>query len=207
MCHCECGSEKVVSSSGLLSRRSQSCGCLHRERSREQKKHGMYQSPEYHAWESMKQRCFNPSNPEWHNYGDRGIAVCTRWRDSFEAFFTDMGVRPSPTLSIDRIDNNGHYSCGTCDHCRQMGWPANCQWATTAQQQQNRRREVNPRGTNQVLGVTMDHGRYRARIDYDKASIHLGTFDTLDEAVFARQHAERCLGLRPCTPPPAPAQA
>jgi hypothetical protein len=73
---------------------------------------------EYRTWDSLKRRCQNPSDRSYSRYGGRGITVCDRWRDSFEAFLTDMGPRPGPGYSIDRI---------------------NCRWATARQQQQNLR--------------------------------------------------------------------
>lgn len=75
----------------------------------------------------MRQRCFNPKNPRFKDYGGRGISVCERWRSSFEAFLSDMGPRP-PRASIDRVDNDGNYE------------PSNCRWATPAEQIQNSRK-------------------------------------------------------------------
>lgn len=75
----------------------------------------------------MKARCLNPNASSYPNYGGRGITVCDRWRDSFEAFFADMGPRPSPEHSIERLDVNGGYN------------KQNCVWGTRLQQGNNRR--------------------------------------------------------------------
>ena len=74
----------------------------------------------------MKQRCTNIKNPDYFDYGGRGIVICTRWND-FENFLADMGVKPTPEHSIDRINGNGNYE------------PSNCRWATSAEQHKNRR--------------------------------------------------------------------
>lgn len=88
---------------------------------------GKDQTTEYRTWAQMIHRCGNPRCAHYHNYGGRGISVCARWRESFLTFLADMGPRPSPDMSLDRIDNDGNYE------------PSNCRWATRAQQNRNHR--------------------------------------------------------------------
>lgn len=91
------------------------------------RKHGRSRTPEYEVWCGIKKRCHDPAYREFHLYGGRGITMADEWRNSFERFFADMGCRPTPRHSIDRINNDGNYA------------PGNCHWATPAQQVRNRR--------------------------------------------------------------------
>lgn len=89
--------------------------------------HGLSYEPEYRAWQAARLRCTNPRNRAWPSYGGRGITMCERWLGSVEAFYRDMGPKPSPKHELDRIDNNKGYA------------PGNCRWATRKQNDRNRR--------------------------------------------------------------------
>jgi hypothetical protein len=136
-CRCDCGSQSVVFAASLLSGNTTTCGCLKRDiLLARNTTHGQSRTPEYQAWNGIITRTENADRSDYANYGGRGIKMCARWRhgedgkSGFECFLADMGPRPSPGHSIDRIDVEGHYEAG------------NCRWATKREQMGNKRNNV-----------------------------------------------------------------
>ena len=121
ICRCDCGNELITAGKSLRNGKSKQC------RSCGKTYHGRSKTHLYGIWSSMLTRCTNSNNHAFAYYGGRGIQVCERWR-KFENFLTDMGERPSPQHSLDRIDVNGDYS------------PNNCRWTTADVQVANRRK-------------------------------------------------------------------
>ena len=128
-CRCICGKEITEKTIYLRRGGPRSCGCIPCDRrSKNKKPPSKTSSKEYNSYACMKARCLNPANIGYKDYGGRGIKVCERWINSFDNFYADMGERPSPRHSLDRINVNGNYE------------PSNCRWSTPEEQCRNTRR-------------------------------------------------------------------
>lgn len=174
-CRCSCpeANERIVRAGNLNNGATKSCGCLQRKLARDANvKHGMSKSRDHASWRAMTLRCTNPKTINFERYGGRGITICERWLNSFEAFYEDMGPRPEG-MTLDRKDPNGNYELG------------NCRWATQSVQAHNRRKW----GSSQFRGISFGNGKYAARLQAEGKKIHLGTFDSEIDAARAYNDA------------------
>lgn len=147
------------------------------------------ESPTWKSWDNIKERCRKVSSSKYPAYGGAGIQMCDGWYSSAHEFFRSLGPRVSDT-SIDRIDVNGHYSCGKCPQCLEHGWPMNCRWATTRQQNLNKKKK-NKWG---FPGVKKKRKYYEAYIGVGRdRDAYLGSFKTPAEAGAAYQKAREQL--------------
>lgn len=151
LCACECGKQITTTSGSLVSGAAKSCGC---SRGEANKTHGLSGTALHHTWANIIQRCENPNNSAFKNYGGRGISICDEWRYDFQTFYgwaIANGYRDG--LTIERIDVNGNYD------------PSNCCWATRKEQGFNRRN--NHRITYNEKTQTMRQWADELELDYD----------------------------------------
>lgn len=130
-CICDCGAKVITVGTSLRKGNTKSCGCFSKDQiATLRRTHGMSQATEYRVWRGMITRCTNPNVKCYANYGKRGIVVCERWKSSFENFLADMGERPTPKHTLDRINNDGNYE------------PGNVRWAERKEQNRNQRSNI-----------------------------------------------------------------
>lgn len=149
-CLCECGTVKDVLGTSLKNGTSISCGCYSREvTSKKFKTHGKTKSSIYHTYNNMISRCTDVDNIGYQDYGGRGITVCDRWMESFGNFLEDMGDKPSPIHTLERLNANRGYS------------PENCTWLE--REYQNRNQTQRKDNSSGVVGV---HKQHKGGYDY-----------------------------------------
>jgi hypothetical protein len=168
-CVCDCGNTYLARNCHLTSGNTKSCGCLGVESRHVRRFRGRTpESPEYRTWCYMKTRCYNPNTNCSKYYIEKGIKVCDRWLHSYENFLEDMGARPSPKHSIDRIDGNKNYE------------PSNCRWATAREQMNNVSSNIlitingetkTPRQWSDITGINCNviYGRIKAGWNPERA--------------------------------------
>ena len=153
LCKCECGNIVSINSASLKNGHTLSCGCLRLENCiKATKKHLQTGSDLYYVWSQIKQRCNNPNNKRYKNYGARGIKFCNEWEDftNFYNWAKENGYKKG--LTIDRIDNNGNYE------------PSNCRWITNKEQQNNKRNNHLITYNNETLTVTQWAEKYNINV-------------------------------------------
>lgn len=185
MCNCENHTIKIIQQSHLKDGITLSCGCLGKEKRQTSiTKHGKSNTRLYNIWQNMKTRCYSSHCEFYNDYGGRGIVMCDEWKNDFISFYTwaiNNGYEEGATweeCSIDRIDVNGNYC------------PENCQWTDKFEQAINHRTQRN--NTSGVRGVCWDsyHKKWCSRINVHNKRIHLGFFDSKEEAIKTRLQAE-----------------
>lgn len=175
-CQCDCGNVVTVASYQLGSGNTKSCGCLQKERAAVTKTtHGLSDSKEYRTWQAMRTRCTNENRDNYSHYGGRGIEVCSRWMNSFEAFYADMGPAPSTNHSIERNDVDGPYD------------PSNCRWATQKEQMRNTSRSSSVYWNGRSM--TISELAELTSVDYDLLQARLARGWSVEDAVLRPRYA------------------
>lgn len=188
ICECSCGTVKEVDGRNLTDGTSKSCGCTKADDvSKRFLRHGLTDTPTYNAWAGMKQRCSNPNDSEYENYGGRGICYQANW-DSFDNFLADMGEAPEG-LSIDRIDVNGPY-------CKD-----NCRWSDNGVQSHGRRKLIYKNTTNpsRFIGVVWHKfsGKWRVKLVFKGKTIVDKNFtDDVEAAILYDKFSKEYYGNR-----------
>jgi hypothetical protein len=184
LCSCDCGIKKEIQLGSLRNGTAGSCGHTHTT-------HKMTGTRLYKVFESMKSRCINKANSEYHRYGGRGIVICKEWLDDPCLFFEwakNNGYKKE--LEIDRVNNDDGY------------YPSNCRFVTSRQNSLNRS-ILQPSNTSGYAGIGFNKKKWQARIMINHKAIHIGRFITKKQAVDARNdyitanHLEQDYAIQP----------
>ncbi len=150
-CECDCGARRVCTTENLTQGHHTSCGCLKADRARslgrEHITHGQSRTLTHNSWHAMRSRCFDSKHRFFKNYGGRGITPCPFIAASVLNIISVIGQRPSSRLTLDRIDNDEGYNCGSCPSCLSRGKQLNMRWSTRVEQAQNRRKKCPQQST------------------------------------------------------------
>lgn len=168
-CKCDCGNESIVTAGALVTKNTESCGCVVPNF-----KHGGWNKASYNTWRAMIRRCTKPQDKDYPRYGGLGVTVCNRWLDYIN-FVADMG-EPVGDETLDRIDTYGNYE------------PSNCRWAGV--KVQNRNIRVRKNSKTGVIGIRKVGDKYMAKITVDKKGYYSKCFATIEEAAAARKELE-----------------
>lgn len=134
--------------------------------------HGKRRTPEYIVWAHMLSRCLNPNDQHYSEYGGRGITVCGAWADSFSVFLSDMGERPTPFHTLERMEVNGNYE------------PSNCCWALRTTQSANQRMKKSNKSGYRGVCWNKASRKWFAQIGFAHTNISIGYFDDSEEAAW-----------------------
>lgn len=183
---CSCGGFLVAIENNVNKGNTKSCGC-HKERIVKEflvenikglnKTHGLCGTPIYKIWNNLIQRCTNQVTIGYEDYGGRGITVCDRWLNSFEAFYEDMGDIPK-NMSLDRINVNKSYC------------PENCRWVTSSEQNFNKRQQSNNSSGKTGVSWNKKNEKWEVELRVNKHRLRLGLYEDFELAVFVREEAE-----------------
>lgn len=176
LCKCDCGNEIILGTCHLVETRNRrankSCGCKNKKQNRKSKEHPRL----YNIWKGMIYRCYKPTKSGYERYGGKGVTVCDEWINSFENFLEWSLVNGySDVLTIDRIESTNPYG------------PSNCRWSDYFTQEANR--GMHKDNTTGYKGVAPLNGKFRSYLTRKRITKHLGMFNTLEEAVMAREYA------------------
>lgn len=160
LCLCDCGEEITIKRRYSLDKSKMSCGCLLKP------KYGVCVDdlPEYKNWQKAKQRCYDKNNNRYYSHGARGIKMCERWL-VFDNFYSDMGKRPTPKHSLDRIDVNKDYT------------PENCKWSNLNEQARNKRNTIKVNTPDGVMSVHDAAEKYGLNVNTIKSRLNYGFKD------------------------------
>lgn len=168
LCHCSCGKEHEAYGHTLSSGHTKSCGCLKTDvTAARNTKHGKSDTKLYSRWKLIRQRALTGSSPRAADYVERGVRLCEGWQE-YERFERDVGDRSGEGLSLERMNNDVGYTCGSCPECSSNGWPMNVAWADATTQNNNTRR--NHRIT--VGGETMTIAQWSRRVGVSPSLIN-----------------------------------